>query len=73
MTLKLRSVGTSIGLILPKELLAQLELCEGDEVIATPTRDGLMLSKYDAEVAEEVALGRAMMKRYKNTFHELAK
>ena len=32
-----------------------------------------MLSKYDAEVAEEVALGGAIMKRYKNTFHELAK
>ena len=29
-----------------------------------------MLSNYDAE---EVALGGAMMKRYKNTFHELAK
>ena len=70
MTLKLRSVGTSTGLILPKELLAQLELSESDEVIATPTRDGPMLSKYDAE---EVALGRAIMKRYKNTFHELAK
>lgn len=73
MTLKLRSVGTSTGLILPKDLLAQLNLSEGDEVIATPTRDGLMLSKYDAEVAEEVELGRAMMKRYKNTFRELAK
>ena len=70
MTLKLRSVGTSTGLIMPKELLAHLELSEGDEVIATPARDGPMLSKYDAE---EVALGRAMMKRYKNTFHELAK
>ena len=73
MTLKLRAVGTSTGLILPKELLAQLELGEGDEVIATPTRDGLMLSRYSAEVAEEVELGRAMMKRYRNTFRELAK
>jgi putative addiction module antidote len=73
MTLKLRAVGTSTGIILPKELLAQLGLKEGDEVFATPTRDGLVLSPYDAEVAEEVKLGREFMDRYRNTFHELAK
>lgn len=50
-----------------------MELKEGDELIATSTRDGLMLNKYSAEVAEEVALGRAMMKRYRSTFRELAK
>jgi putative addiction module antidote len=73
MILKLRPVGTSTGLILPEELLAQLELQEGDEVIATPAREGIMLTKADAEVAEEVGLGREMMKRYPNTLHELAK
>jgi putative addiction module antidote len=73
MTLKLRAVGTSTGVILPKDLLAQLGLKEGDELFAVPTRDGLLLSPYDAEVAEEVRLGRAFMKRYRNTFRELAK
>lgn len=73
MTLKLRAVGTSTGVILPKDLLSQLGLKEGDEVFAVPTREGLLLSPYDAEVAEEVRLGQEFMKRYRNTFHELAK
>ena len=73
MTLKLRAVGTSTGVIFPKDLLAQLGLKEGDEIFATPTRDGLLLSPYDAEAAEDVRLGQEFMKRYRNTFHELAK
>ena len=73
MTLKLRAVGTSTGLILPKELLAQLGWKEGEEVIATSTRDGLVLSVFDPEVAEEIEIGKGIMRRYRNTFRELAK
>jgi putative addiction module antidote len=73
MTLKLRAVGTSTGLILPKELLGQLGAKEGDEVIATITRDGLMISLYDPEVARQVSLGEEFMHEYRDTFHELAK
>ena len=47
MTLKLRAVGTSTGLILPKELLAQLGRKEGEEKIATSTRDGIVLIVFD--------------------------
>ena len=73
MTLKLRAVGTSTGVIFPKDLLAQLGVKEGDEIFAIPTRDGLLLSPYNAEVAEEVRLGQEFMRKYRNTFHELAK
>lgn len=73
MTLKLRAVGTSTGLILPKELLGQLGLNEGDELIATITRDGLILSVYDPEVSRQVTLGEEFMHEYRDTFHELAK
>jgi putative addiction module antidote len=73
MTLKLRAVGTSTGVIFPKDLLTQLGVKEGDEIFAIPTRDGLLLSPYDAEVAEEIRLGQEFMRKYRNTFHELAK
>jgi putative addiction module antidote len=73
MTLKLRAVGTSTGLILPKELLAQLGWQEGANIIATPTRDGLILSHYDPEVEREIQLGEAFMEEYRETFRELAK
>ena len=73
MTLKLRAVGTSTGLILPKELLSQLGWKEGEEVIATSTRDGLVLSNYDPEVERQVKLGEEFMDEYRETFRELAK
>ena len=73
MTLKLRSVGTSTGLILPKDLLAQLGWKEGEDVIATPTRDGLVLTNFDPEVERQVALGEEFMDEYRETFRELAK
>lgn len=73
MTLKLRAVGTSTGLILPKEVLSQLGWKEGEELIATPTRDGLVLSHFDPEVARQVKLGEEFMVEYRETFRELAK
>ena len=73
MTLKLRAVGTSTGLILPKELLAQLGWKEGVEVIATSTRDGLVLTHFDPEVERQVKLGEEFMDEYRETFRELAK
>ena len=73
MMLKLRAVGTSTGVIFPKDLLTQLNLKEGDELFVVPTREGLLLSPYDAEVAEEVRQGQEFMRKYRNTFHELAK
>jgi putative addiction module antidote len=73
MTLKLRAVGTNTGVILPPELLAQLGLKEGDEVLAEPTRDGLILSRYDPEVQRQLQMGEEFMEEYRDTFHELAK
>ena len=73
MTLKLRAVGTSTGLILPKEVLSQLGWKEGEELVATPTRDGLVLSHFDPEVARQVKLGEEFMAEYRETFRELAK
>ena len=73
MTLKLRAVGTSTGLILPKELLAQIGTREGDEIFAEPTRDGLLLSVFNPEVRRQLDLGDELMEEYRDAFHELAK
>jgi putative addiction module antidote len=72
-TLKLRAIGTSTGFIIPKDLLSQIGWKEGEEIIATPTRDGLTLSHFDPEVARQVAMGEEFMDEYKETFRELAK
>ena len=72
-TLKLRKIGSSVGVILPKEMLEALHLSEGDQVFADTTQDGLQLTPYDPEFeAAMEAFGRTR-KKYRNALHQLAK
>ncbi len=72
--LQVRKVGNSLGLILPKELLARLNLKDGDKlhVIEQPER-GLHLTPYDPVHAKGMEIARKAFKTYANTFRELAK
>jgi putative addiction module antidote len=72
-TLKLRAIGNSVGVVLPKELLAKLNLTEGDTVQVVETPDGLLLTPVSPDVEEQLRLGRELMKRYRETFAALAK
>jgi putative addiction module antidote len=71
--LKITQIGNSLGLILPKEMLARLKLEKGDAVFVTDTPDGVVVTPYDPAVAEQLALGSEFMREYRNTFRELAK
>ena len=71
--LKLTSVGTSTGLVIPKEMLARMNVEKGDVLQAVETRDGYLLTPYDAEVQHQLELGREFMKKYRETFQALAK
>jgi putative addiction module antidote len=72
-TLKLTQIGNSVGVVLPKELLARMKLEKGDTVFVSDTPDGFMLTPYDPEVADQLAAGRDFMREYRDTFHALAK
>lgn len=72
--LKLRKIGNSVGLVLPKEALAHLKVDEGDSLTVTEAADGsLRLSPHQAEVARQMEVAQDIMKRYRNTLRELAK
>jgi putative addiction module antidote len=72
--LQVRKIGNSLGVILPKELAARLNLAEGDKlhVIEQPER-GLNLTPYDPVHAKGMEIARRAFKTYANTFRELAK
>jgi putative addiction module antidote len=72
-TLKLTQIGNSVGVILPKEILARLKLEKGDTVFVTDTPGGVTLTPFDPSVDEQVALGREFMREYRDTFRQLAK
>jgi putative addiction module antidote len=72
--LKLTQIGNSVGIILPKEALAKLNLQKGDVVYLTEASGGnLTLSGFSDEVAKQVALGEEIMDEYRDTFRALAK
>ena len=73
-SMKISSVGNSLGVILPKEALTKLNAGKGDVLYLTEMPGGdFRLSVLDAEVAEQVKIGEAFMDRYKDTFRALAK
>jgi putative addiction module antidote len=72
-TLKLRAIGNSVGVVLPKELLAKLDLAKGDTVQVVETQDGFLLTPASSDVEEQLRLGRELMRKYRETFAALAK
>jgi putative addiction module antidote len=72
-TLKVRKIGNSLGVVLPKEVLAKLGVGEGDELSVSETPDGVALTGYNEEVQRQLDIGRDLMKRYRNALRELAK
>ena len=72
-TLKLTQIGNSIGVILPKEVLARLKLSKGDLLHLTDTPDGLALTPYDPSFDDQLEIGREFMREYRDTFRALAK
>ncbi|WP_299162801.1 AbrB/MazE/SpoVT family DNA-binding domain-containing protein [Accumulibacter sp.] len=72
-TLKLTQIGNSLGLILPREVLARLKLQKGDTVFVTDAANGVMLTPYDPDLDQQLEIGREFMREYRDTFHQLAK
>jgi putative addiction module antidote len=72
--LQVRKIGNSIGLILPKELLARLKLQEGDTLhVVEQTERGLKLSPYDPKHAKAMEIARRSFRKYADTYKALAK
>jgi putative addiction module antidote len=72
--LQIERIGDSVGLVLPKELLARLKLKEGDKlrVIEQPER-GMKLSPYDPKHAKAMEIARRSFGKYAETYKALSK
>jgi len=72
-TLKLTQIGNSVGVILPKEILARLKLEKGDSVFVTDAPGGVTLTPYDPVFEDQMAAARRIMKKRRDVLRELAK
>lgn len=72
--LQIKKIGNSVGLILPKELLARLKLSEGDKFhVVEQTERGIKLTPYDPKHAEAMDIARRSFRKYADTYRALAK
>ena len=71
--LKLTQIGNSVGVILPKEVLARLKLEKGDTVFVTDAVDGIKLTPYSADFEAQMTAAREVMKKRRHVLRELAK
>jgi putative addiction module antidote len=72
-TLKIIQIGNSLGVTLPKEVLATLKVEKGDTLTVTPAPDGFRLTPYDPTVDRQIEAGREFMREYRDTLRALAK
>jgi putative addiction module antidote len=71
--LKVRKIGNSLGVTLPKEALAQLDVAEGDEIYATGAGDSLTLTASDETFGKAMEAYKEMRRTYRNALGEMAK
>ncbi len=73
-TTKVRKIGNSLGIIIPKEALAEMQVEEGQALYLSKAPDGSMrLVQGNSEFESQMAVGQDLIKRYRNTLRELAK
>ncbi len=71
-SVKVTTIGSSTGIVLPKDVLERLHLQRGDTVYLTETPGGVQVTPYRPDFAEAIEAGRRIMRRYRNTLRKLA-
>ncbi len=71
--LKLTQIGNSVGVILPKEVLARLRVEKGDTLHLTDSADGIRLTPHDPTFETQMSAARDIMRKRRDVLHELAK
>lgn len=73
MKLKITTVGNSVGVVLPKELLAKLRVEKGDSLYVTELADGIKLGAYDPVFAQQMEVAERVMREDRDLLRMLAR
>ena len=72
--LKVRKIGNSLGVVLPKEAVSRLQASEGNRLFLIEGPEGAyQLSPYDPAFEKKMKKAEDIIGRYRNTLHTLAK
>ena len=70
---RIRKIGNSLGVILPAEATAALQVGEGDTLFLTQSPEGFRITPYDPAFERQIKVASKGMKKYRNALRELAK
>jgi putative addiction module antidote len=71
---KLRKIGNSLGVVLPKEVVTRLQAEEGDALFLIEGPNGAyQLTPYDPDFDQQMKKAEDIMVRYRNTLRALSK
>lgn len=73
LALKIRKLGNSMGVVIPKEVLQRLRVEMGDTIFLTESPDGFHLTAYDEEFEKQMQIARKIMKEDRDILRALAK
>ncbi|MGY6530322.1 MAG: AbrB/MazE/SpoVT family DNA-binding domain-containing protein [Cyanobacterium sp.] len=71
--LTVTNIGEAIAIVLPKEILARMQIDQGDELYLVETEKGFAISNYPSEMEKEIETARKVMKQYHDALKELAR
>ncbi len=69
---KIIAIGNSVGIILPRETLARLNLKKGDTVYLNEKLNSFEVTPYDEEFASKMEIADSVVRRYRDAFKKLA-
>lgn len=70
--LKVTTVGNSVGVILPKEILERLRVSKGDSLYVIETKQGIELTPYNPEFAHQMEAAERVMREDRDALRKLA-
>ena len=70
--LKISAIGNSLGVILPKEMLAKFRVSKGDQLYAVETPDGFELHAHNPAFAKQMEAAEYVMRKHRDVLKKLA-
>jgi len=71
-SVKVTTVGNSVGIVLPREVLEKLSVEKGDTLYITETPNGVQLTPYSADLAAKIEVAEKVMRDYRDVLRKLA-
>ncbi len=72
-SVKLTTVGNSVGLVLPRDVLQHMHVDKGDVLYVLEVPNGIQLTPYDPEFARQMEIAESVMRQDRDVLRKLAK